>query len=99
MKIFHDFRFEMSYISSSRNSSTPSILRKPNKPKASPGPRVRFQFDSVTNLKVLLLNYVQEKNKDAYVDLVCKIRDAGVQLTVRNYFLNYFLTCQLSIYH
>lgn len=82
----------MSYISSSRHSSTPSILRKAAKPKLSPGPRVQFQLDN-NNLKVLLLNYVQEKNKDAYVELVCKIRDAGVQLTVRVRFKHLFIKC------
>lgn len=74
----------MSLISSGRQSSTPSILRRPGKLKSTPGRTVKFQLDH--NLKGLLQNYLIEKNGDAYVELICKIRDAGDQLTV-SYFL------------
>jgi len=63
----------MSYTSSARKSSTPSILRRSNKLRPSLG--VRFQFTN--DLKAVLENYLSEKDKKSYVDLICSIRDSA----------------------
>lgn len=74
----------MSFISSGRKSSTPSILRKPGRPRSLPANSVKFKLDS--GLKTLLLSYVNEKNRDAYVELIHRIKDAGDKITVTFYF-------------
>lgn len=71
---------QMSFISSGRNSSTPSILKKPGRPRSFPAHSVKFQLDC--SLKTLLESYVNEKNRDGYVELIHKIRDSGEKLSV-----------------
>lgn len=65
------------------STSTPSILKKRNS-SISNVPKQKIQFNLVENLKSLLVdfNHNNEKEKHKYNNLICDIRDAGIEIKV-----------------
>jgi hypothetical protein len=66
------------------STSTPTLLKKHNNAALSNIPNVKINFNLVTNLKSLLINFNKnnEKEKLEYNNLICDIRDAGIEIKV-----------------
>ncbi|XP_025414320.1 uncharacterized protein LOC112686318 [Sipha flava] len=64
------------------STSTPTLLKKHNNAALSNIPNVKINFNLVTNLKSLLINFNKnnEKEKLEYNNLICDIRDAGIEI-------------------
>lgn len=73
-----------SHFSRPPNSSVPSILKKQNNPPPNNVPKRKVQINVLENLKALLINFNQnnEKEKLQYNNLICDIRDAGIEIKV-----------------
>lgn len=70
------------------STSTPSILKKRNNIPNNV-PKQKIQFNLVDNLKSLLISFNQnnEKEKLKYNNLICDIRDTGIEIKVAMKFL------------
>lgn len=66
------------------STSTPSVLKKRNSTQLNNSLKPKVSFNLVKNLKALLisLNQNNEKDKHQYNNLICDIRDAGVEIKV-----------------
>jgi hypothetical protein len=66
------------------STSTPTLLKKHNIAALNNKPNVKINFNLVTNLKSLLINFNKnnEKEKHKYNNLICDIRDAGNEIKV-----------------
>lgn len=66
------------------STSTPSILKKRNIAPLNNVPKQKHQFNLVDNLKALLINFNQNNDKEKlqYNNLLCDIRDAGIEIKV-----------------
>lgn len=65
------------------STSTPSILKKRNT-QLNNVPKQKVQFNLVDNLKALLISFDQNNDKEKlkYNNLICDIRDAGIEIKV-----------------
>lgn len=65
------------------STSTPTILKKHNTPLHNV-PKKKVQINLIDNLKSLLISFNQndEKEKLQYNNLICDIRDAGIEIKV-----------------
>lgn len=75
----HNFR--------SPSTSTPTILKKRNTPLNNV-PKHKVQINLVDNLKALLISFDQNNDKEKlkYNNLICDIRDAGIEIKVSIFF-------------
>lgn len=66
------------------STSTPSVLKKRNNAPLNNTPKQKVNFNLVNNLKALLISFNQnnEKEKHQYNNLICDIRDAGIEIKV-----------------
>lgn len=69
----------------SPSTSTPSIHKKHNNTAINNVPKPKVHFNHINNLKTLLISFNQnnDKEKDQYNNLICDIRDAGIEIKVR----------------
>lgn len=73
-----------SYHSRPPSSNVSSLLKKRNNTSLNNVPKLKIQFNLVDNLKALLMSFNQnnEKEKLQYNNLICDIRDAGIEIKV-----------------
>lgn len=73
----------------SPSTSTPTILKKRNNTPLNNVPKPQINFNLVNNLKALLVNFNQnnDKEKHQYNNLICDIRDAGIEIKVSFFIL------------
>lgn len=64
------------------STTTPSILKKRNSTALNNVPKNKVNFNLVDNLKALLMNFNQNNEKLQYNNLICDIRDAGIEIKV-----------------
>jgi len=71
------------------STSSPSILKKRNNAPLQNVPKHKVHINLVDNLKTLLINFNQnnEKEKLQYNNLICNIRDAGIEIKVSLYII------------
>lgn len=69
------------------STSTPSILKKHNNASLNNVPKQKKHLNLFENLKSLLISFNQnnEKEKLQYNNLICDIRDAGMEIKVCRY--------------
>lgn len=69
------------------STSTPTILKKRNV-QLNNVPKQKVQFNLVDNLKALLISFDQNNDKEKlkYNNLICDIRDAGIEIKVSTTF-------------
>jgi len=69
------------------STSTPTILKKRNT-QLNNVPKQRVQINLVDNLKALLISFDQNNDKEKlkYNNLICDIRDAGIEIKVSIFF-------------
>jgi len=65
------------------STSTPTILKKRNT-QLNNVPKQKVQINLVDNLKALLISFDQNNDKEKlkYNNLICDIRDAGIEIKV-----------------
>lgn len=65
------------------STSTPSVLKKRNNTPLNT-PKQKVNLNLAANLKALLMSFNQnnEKDKYHYNNLICDIRDAGIEIKV-----------------
>lgn len=68
------------------STNTPSILKNRNNSTLNNVPKQKVHFNLVDNLKALLINFNQNNDKEKlqYNNLICDIRDAGIEIKVIN---------------
>lgn len=71
------------------STNTPSILKRRNNNLPNNVPKQKVKFKLVDNLKSLLISFNQnnEKEKLQYNNLICDIRDTGIEIKVSLPFL------------
>jgi len=71
------------------STSTPSLLKKRSNSALNNVPKQQVQLNLIDNLKALLINFNQNNDKEKlkYNNLICDIRDAGIEIKVSNFIL------------
>lgn len=66
------------------STSTPTLLKKRNSTTLNNVPKQKIHFNLVDNLKALLISFNQNNDKEKlqYNNLICDIRDAGIEIKV-----------------
>lgn len=66
------------------STSAPTLLKKRNNAALNNVPNLKVNFNLVHNLKALLINFDKNIEKETleYNNLICDIRDAGIEIKV-----------------
>lgn len=82
------------------STSTPTLLKKRNTPLLNVPPKHKVHTNLIDNLKALLISFNQnnEKEKQQYNNLICDIRDAGIEIKVSLFTLFTYLQFHKIIY-